>query len=63
EYVTLAGIMVILACSISVVNVNRIRTKMKDSRFAYLFGQTMFFTILTLTLLATILYPVCSFMF
>ncbi|MEG0367575.1 MAG: hypothetical protein RR585_12115 [Coprobacillus sp.] len=63
EYVTLAGIMVILACSISVVNVNRIRTKMKDSRFAYLFGQTMFFTILTLTLLATVLYPVCSFMF
>lgn len=63
EYVTLAGIMSILACSISVVNINRIRTKMKDSRFAYIFGQTMFFTILSLTLLAAVLYPVCAYMF
>lgn len=63
EYVTVGGIMVILACAMSVVNINRIRNKFQNTEFAFLFGKTMFFTILTLTLAGTILYPVCSYMF
>ena len=63
EYVTIAGIATILLCSLAVVNINRIRSKYHDSRFAYLFGRVMFFTILTFALSAVILYPLCSYIF
>ncbi len=63
EYVTIAGIASILMCSLSVVNINRIRTKYHDSAFASLFGKVMFYTILTFTLLSFFLYPICSYLF
>lgn len=63
EYVTVGGIMVILACSISVVNINRIRNKYENTEFAFLYGKIMFFTLLVLTLAGVILYPVSSYMF
>lgn len=63
EYVTIGGIMVILACATSVVNINRIRNKYQNTEFAFIFGKIMFFSILTLTIAGMVLYPVCAYMF
>lgn len=63
EYVTIGGIMVILFCAISVVNINRIRNKHQDAEYAFIFGRTMFFTTLILTILGIILYPLSSYLF
>ena len=63
EYVTIGGILVILSCALSVVNINRIRNKHQNQEFAYLFGRTMFFLLLFLTVLGAVLYPLCSYMF
>lgn len=63
EYVTIGGILVILSCALSVVNINRIRNKHQNQEFAYLFGRTMFFLLLFLTVLGAVMYPLCSYLF
>lgn len=63
EYVTIFGIMIIISCALSVVNINRIRNKHQNQEFAYLYGRTMFFLLLFLTVLGAVLYPLCSYMF
>lgn len=63
EYVNIWGIFTILAVTISVINVNRIRSKFEDRDFAKFFGRVMFYSIITLTLLGHILMPVSAYMF
>lgn len=61
EYVNVAGIMVILAGAISVININRIRTKYQDTEFAFLFGRTMLIVLAALTLAGVVLFPLCAY--
>lgn len=63
EYVTIGGIMVIISCALSVININRIRNKQQDNDFAHLFGRIMFFLLLILTFIGAVLFPVSSYMF
>lgn len=63
EYVNIFGVMTIMAVTISVININRIRNAREDKEFAHQYGSVMFFTILTLTLLGHIIMPVISYMF
>lgn len=63
EYVNAWGIMTILAVTIAIININRIRNKYEDREFAGFFGRVMFYTILCLTLTGHILMPVCAYMF
>ena len=62
EYVTFGGIMVIIFCAISVINVNRIRNKNQDGELAFLFGRVMFTTLLVITIAGIIMYPFVSYM-
>lgn len=63
EYVNIWGIFTILAVTISVINVNRIRNKFEDRDFAKFFGRVMFYSIIALTLIGHILMPIASYMF
>lgn len=63
EYVNIWGIFTILAVTISVINVNRIRSKFEDRDFAKFFGRVMFYSIITLTLLGHVLMPLSAYMF
>lgn len=63
EYVNMWGIFTILAVTISVININRIRNKFEDRDFAKFFGRVMFYSIIVLTLIGHILMPVASYMF
>lgn len=63
EYVNMWGIFTILAVTISVININRIRNKFEDRDFAKFFGRVMFYSIIALTLIGHILMPVVSYMF
>lgn len=63
EYVTIGGIMIIIACALSVININRIRNKNKNNEFAYIYGRTMFFLLLFMTLVGAVSYPLCSYIF
>lgn len=63
EYVNFWGILTILAVTISIINVNRIRNKYEDRDFAGYFGRLMFFTVLFFTLAGHILIPVTAYMF
>lgn len=63
EFVNIGGILIILACTITIVKINRIRILEKDEFFAFVFGRTMFFTLLLLTLAGCIVYPLCAYHF
>lgn len=63
EYVNIWGILTILAVTVSVITINRIRNKYEDRDFAKFYGRVMFYTIFTLTLAGHILMPVVSFMY
>lgn len=61
EYTNTFGIMTILVCAISVINVNRIRNKWQDKEFASFFGRVMFYTILFFILVGNILLPLSAY--
>lgn len=63
EFVNIGGILIILACTASVVKINRIRSAENNDEFAFLFGRTMFVLLLTLTVISMLLYPLVSFRF
>ncbi len=63
EYVNVLGIMTILAGAISIINVNRIRTKYQDNTYASQLGNLMFYTVLLIALVGHILLPVAAYMF
>lgn len=63
EFVNTGGILIILAATLSVVKINRIRSYEQDEDFALLFGRTMFFTLLILTIIGIIAYPLAAYRF
>lgn len=63
EYVNVLGIMTILGGAISIINVNRIRTKYQNYEYATQLGNTMFYTVLSIALIGHILLPICAFAF
>lgn len=63
EYVNMLGIMTILGGAISIINVNRIRTKYQNNEYARQYGLVMFYTVLGLTVLGHILLPISAFLF
>lgn len=63
EYSNTFGIMTILVCAISVINVNRIRNKWQDKEFASFFGRVMFFTILFFIIVGNVLIPLSAYIF
>ena len=62
EFVNIWGIMTILAVAFSIINVNRIRNKYEDKKFASFYGKVMFYLILVLTVSGNILLPVTAYM-
>ncbi len=62
EFVNFWGIFTIIAVMISIININRIRSKYEDKEFASLFGKIMFYTILILTVVGHSALPIAAFM-
>lgn len=63
EYVNIFGIGTILAVTMTIININRIRNKYEDKAFAALLGRVMFITIIVCTLAGNILLPCSAYMF
>ncbi|MEG2652287.1 MAG: hypothetical protein RR951_06620 [Ruthenibacterium sp.] len=62
EYVNVYGIMLILAASMSIITVNRIRNKDHDDAFAALFGRTLFGLIIFFTVVGNVLLPWAAYL-
>ncbi|MEG1953088.1 MAG: hypothetical protein RR115_02510 [Hydrogenoanaerobacterium sp.] len=63
EYVNIWGVMIILAVTFAIININRIRSKYEDKEFAVFYGRIMFYTILTLTVVGNVSLPLTAFRF
>lgn len=63
EFVNFWGIFIILIVALSVININRIRNKYEDKKFAQAFGRLMFFTTLALVLIGHALLPISAYLF
>lgn len=63
EYVNIFGILTILSVAVTIITINRIRSKYEDRDFAKLYGRVMFGTILLLVLIGHILLPLSAYMF
>ena len=63
EFVNIWGVFTIIAVTIVIININRVRNKHKEKEFAKTLGRVMFYTILIGTLLAHILLPLFAFSF
>ncbi len=62
EYVNAWGIFTIIAGALTIININRIRNKHGDNRFAALFGRVMSFTLMFIVILGHILMPLSAYM-
>lgn len=63
EYVNFWGILTILSVALTVINVNRIRSKYEDREYAHLYGEIMFAVILGVIIAGHILMPLAAFKF
>lgn len=63
EYVNTLGIMTILTGAISIINVNRIRSKHQNHAYAKRFGNIMFYTVLIIAVLGHIMLPLSAYLF
>lgn len=61
EFVNIWGIYTILAVSIAIINVNRIRSKYGDNDFAHYYGTIMFYAILVFTAAGHIILPLSAY--
>lgn len=62
EYVNIWGIFTILVGALTIININRIRNKYNDNRFAVLYGRIITFTVIFMVLLGHILMPMSAYM-
>lgn len=62
EYVNIWGIFTILIGAFAIININRIRNKNKDNKFATLYGRIITFILLFIITLGHILMPVAAYM-
>lgn len=63
EYVNIFGIDIILACTVTVININRIRMRYEDHAYAEFFGKVMFKTVLIITVLGNLMLPLSAYDF
>lgn len=63
EYVNIFGIIIILVCTITVIDINRIRERYEDREFAGYFGRFMFKIVLLAAVAGNILLPLSAYMF
>lgn len=61
EYVNIWGILSILAGALVVININRIRSKHNDNKFAALYGRIITFEVIFIVLLGHILMPLAAY--
>lgn len=61
EFVNIWGVFTILAVSIVIINVNRIRNKYGDNDYAHFYGTVMFYTILAFTVVGNIILPISAY--
>lgn len=61
EYMNLYGILIILAGTLSIIHINRIRDYRKDHAFADTYGRIMFLTILLLSILGMTILPLTTY--
>lgn len=61
EFVNIWGIFLILAVSVVIINVNRIRSKYGDNDFAHFYGTIMFYTIVVFTVTGNIVLPLSAY--
>lgn len=61
EYVNIWGVMTILAGAFVIININRVRNKYKDNRFAALYGRIVTFILLFIVVMGHILMPVAAY--
>ena len=62
EYVNIWGILAILATTVAIININRIRNKHQDKKFAHYYGTVMFYIVTIFTIVGNILLPVLAYM-
>ncbi|MCP1102711.1 hypothetical protein M2454_002025 [Aequitasia blattaphilus] len=62
EYVNVWGILTILGGALVVININRIRTRYNDNKFAALFGRIITFELVFIVLLGHVLMPMAAYM-
>ena len=62
EYVNVWGIMTIIAGALTIININRIRSKHNDNQFAALFGRLISFTLMFIVVLGHILMPLSAYL-
>lgn len=62
EYVNVWGILTILAGAMLIININRIRTKYNDNKFATLYGRVLTGALVFIVTLGHILMPVAAYM-
>lgn len=60
EYVNVWGILTIIAGALTIININRIRSKYNDNNFAMLFGRITSFTLMLIVILGHILMPLSA---
>lgn len=63
EFVNLAGVAIIILAAMSIININRIRTKRQDMDFAYIYGRMMFYMLLGFTVIGIFWYPLMAYKF
>lgn len=63
EYVNIFGIDIILACTVTVININRIRMRYEDHSYAEYFGKIMFKAVLIITVAGNLLLPLSAYRF
>lgn len=62
EYVNGWGILTIIAGALTIININRIRNKYNDTKFAALFGRIICFTLVAVVILGHILMPLSAYL-
>ncbi len=60
EYVNFWGIFTILAATVSVISINRLRAKRDDDAFAHLFGTVLFYITLVFAIVGNLLLPMIA---
>ena len=61
-FMNVFGIATILSTAITIISINRIRSKYEDRAFAKQFGKMMFYTEVTLVVLGNVLMPVSAYL-
>lgn len=62
EYVNVWGILTIVAGALAIININRIRNKYNDNKFATLYGRIITFSLVFVVLAGHVLMPLAAYL-